>query len=64
MAASQHETLRLVLNGDNRKVPMDVKQKQCAVIEFLLLEEHPSDEMAMRLQNMYGQDAYCLASVF
>jgi transposase len=43
---------------------MDVKQKQRAVIEFLLVEACAGDEIATRLQNVYGEDAYCCASVF
>jgi hypothetical protein len=43
---------------------MDVKQKQRTVIEFLLLEGCAGDEIATRLQNVYGEDAYCRASVF
>jgi hypothetical protein len=43
---------------------MDVKQKQRAVTEFLLLEGCARDEIAARLQNVYGEDAYCRASVF
>jgi DNA-binding NarL/FixJ family response regulator len=45
-------------------VTMDVKQKQRAVIEFLLLERCAGDEIAAGLQNVYGEDAYCRASVF
>jgi hypothetical protein len=30
---------------------MDVKQKQRALIEFLLLEEHEGDDIVLRLQN-------------
>jgi hypothetical protein len=33
-----NEILRISLNGGTRKVTMDVKQEQLAVIEFLLLE--------------------------
>jgi hypothetical protein len=43
---------------------MDVKQKQRAVIEFFLLEWYEGDNIALRLQNVYGRDAYCRASVF
>jgi hypothetical protein len=40
------------------------KQKQRAVIEFLLLEGRSGDEIAQRLHNVYGQDADCRAPVF
>jgi hypothetical protein len=43
---------------------MDVKQKHRAVIEFLLLEGYPGDDTVLRLQNAYGRDACCRASVF
>jgi hypothetical protein len=43
---------------------MDVKQKQWVGIEFLLLERCEGDDIVLRLQNAYGQDAYCRASVF
>ena len=49
MAASEHETLWPVLIDQNRKVPMDVKQKQGVVIEFLLLERYLGDEIAVCL---------------
>jgi hypothetical protein len=42
---------------------MDVKQKQRAVIEFLLLEECEGDDIVLRLQKAYGRDAYCRASL-
>jgi hypothetical protein len=41
---------------------MDVKQKQPAVIEFLLFEGPPGDEIAPRLRDVDGQDAYYRAS--
>jgi hypothetical protein len=43
---------------------MDVKQKEGAFIEFLLLEGRPDDEIAASLQNVYAQDAYSRVSVF
>jgi hypothetical protein len=43
---------------------MDVKQRQRTVIEFLLLEGCAGDEIATRLQNVYGEDADYRASVF
>jgi hypothetical protein len=43
---------------------MDVKQKQRAIIEFLLLEEREDDDTVLRLQNVYGRNAYCRGSVF
>jgi hypothetical protein len=43
---------------------MDVKQKQQAVIKFLLLEVCEGDDIGLRFQNAYGRDAYCRASVF
>jgi hypothetical protein len=33
-------------------------------IEFLLFEGRPGDEIAERLDDVHGQDAYCRASVF
>jgi hypothetical protein len=33
---------------------MDVKQKQRAVIEFLLLEWCEADDIVLHLQNAYG----------
>jgi hypothetical protein len=33
-------------------------------MEFLLLEGRPGDEIAQRLHNVFGQDAYCRVSVF
>jgi hypothetical protein len=38
---------------------MDVKQKQRAAIEFLLLEGCEGDDIVLRLQNAYGSDADC-----
>jgi hypothetical protein len=43
---------------------MDVKQKQQAVIEFLLLEWCEGNDIIVRLQNTHDRDAYCQASVF
>jgi hypothetical protein len=43
---------------------MDVKQKQRAVIEFLLLEWCEGDDIIVRLQNAHDRNAYCQASVF
>jgi hypothetical protein len=43
---------------------MDVKQKRRAVFEFLLLEGYEGDNVLLRLQNAYGIDVYCRASVF
>jgi DNA-binding NarL/FixJ family response regulator len=42
---------------------MDLKQKQRGIIEFLLREECGGDEIAAHLENVYGEDAYCRASV-
>jgi hypothetical protein len=36
---------------------MDVRQKQRAVIDFMLFEGRPGDEIAQRLHNVYGEDA-------
>jgi hypothetical protein len=36
---------------------MDVKQKQQAVVEFLLLEGCEGDGILLRVQNAYGRDA-------
>jgi hypothetical protein len=43
---------------------MDVKQKQWALIEFLLLEGYEGDDIVLRLQKAYGRDVYCRAPVF
>jgi hypothetical protein len=43
---------------------MDVKDKQRAVIEFLLLKGCTGDKIVVHLQNVYGSAAYCRASVF
>jgi hypothetical protein len=43
---------------------MDVTQKQRAAIEFLLLEGCDGDDIMLSLQNAYGREAYCRASVF
>jgi hypothetical protein len=43
---------------------MDVKQKQQAVIEFLLLEGCEGADIVLSLQNAYGRDVYCRASMF
>jgi hypothetical protein len=43
---------------------MDVKQKKPAVLEFLLLEGCKGEDIVLCLQNAYGRDAYCRASVF
>jgi hypothetical protein len=52
------------LNGGTVKRTMDVKQKQRAVIEFLLLEGCEGDDIVLRFQNASGQDAYCRESAF
>jgi transposase len=49
---------------EKRKVSMDLKQKQRAVIEFPLLEGRRDDEIAIRLQNVYEAAAYSRATVF
>jgi hypothetical protein len=43
---------------------MDLKRKQRGVIEFLLFEGRPGDEIAQRLHNVYGHDPCCRVSVF
>jgi hypothetical protein len=58
------EDLRIFLNGKTVKATMNVKQKQRAVIEFLLLEGREGDDIVLRLQNAYGRNAYCQVSVF
>jgi ribosome maturation factor RimP len=52
------------LNGGTRKVTMDIKQKQRAIIEFLLSEGCEGDDIVLRLQNAHDRDAYCGVSVF
>jgi hypothetical protein len=63
-ASQPNEILRIFLNGGTGKVTMDVKQKQRAVIEYLLLEECEGDGIVPRLQNASHRDAYCRASGF
>jgi hypothetical protein len=43
---------------------MDFKQKQRAVIKFLLSEGCEDGDIVLRLQNTYSRDAYCRALVF
>jgi transposase len=43
---------------------MNVRQKQRAVIEFLLLEGREYDDIVLRLRNAYGRDVSGRASVF
>jgi hypothetical protein len=43
---------------------MDIEQRQGVMIEFLLFEGLPGDEIAQRLHDVYDQDAYYRASVF
>jgi hypothetical protein len=38
---------------------MDIKQKQRAVIGFLLFEGCEGDGIMLRHQNAYGRDAHC-----
>jgi hypothetical protein len=42
---------------------MDVKQQQRAVIEFLLREGRPGEEITIRLHNVYGEAAYARPTV-
>jgi hypothetical protein len=42
---------------------MDVKQRQRAIIEFLLLEGCEGDGIVLRVQNVCGRDTYCRALV-
>jgi transposase len=46
------------------KVTMDVKNKQRAIVKFLLLEGRAGQEIVLCLRNVYGSAAYCRASVF
>jgi hypothetical protein len=46
------------------KVIKEVKDKQQAVIELLLLEGCTGEEIMMHLRNVYGSSAYCRASAF
>jgi hypothetical protein len=41
------------LYGHNREVTMDGKEKQRAVIEFLLFEGRAGEEIVIRLRNLY-----------
>jgi hypothetical protein len=53
-ASQSNEILRIFLNGGTGKMTMDLKQKERAVIEFLLLERCEGDDIVLRLQNAYG----------
>jgi hypothetical protein len=59
MTSQPSEILRIFLIGGTGKVTMNIKQKQWAVTEFLLLEECEGNNIVLRLQNAYGRDAYC-----
>jgi hypothetical protein len=63
-ASQPSEILRIFLNGGTGKATIDVKPKQRDAIEFLLFEECEGDDIVLRLQNVYGRDVYCRASVF
>jgi hypothetical protein len=56
--------LRQIVPDRIAKVTMDVKEKPHAVIEFLLLEGCTGNGIFMRLQNVFGPDAYSRSSVF
>jgi DNA-binding NarL/FixJ family response regulator len=43
---------------------MDVKMKQRAVIEFLLLQRSDDEEIAQRLRNAHGDGLYFLIAIF
>jgi hypothetical protein len=43
---------------------MGTKQKQHAVIEFLLVERRPGDKIAIRLRNVDEEAAHSRATVF
>jgi hypothetical protein len=53
-ALQPSEILRIFLNGGTGKVTMGIRQKQRAVIEFLVFEGYKGDEIVPRLQNAYG----------
>jgi hypothetical protein len=57
IAHLQHETVQPFSNGRKRNVLMDALQKHRTVIEFLLSEGRPGDEIAKPLHSVYGQDA-------
>jgi hypothetical protein len=46
------------------KATMDVKQKERAIIEFLLLERCEGHDIVLRVQNAYSRDADYQTSVF
>jgi hypothetical protein len=46
------------------KATMDVKEEKRVVVEFLSLEGCTGDEILIRLQNVYGPDAYSRPFVF
>jgi hypothetical protein len=43
---------------------MDARDKQRALIKFLLLEGCAGEEIAIRLREVYDSAAYCFVSVF
>jgi hypothetical protein len=53
-----------VLHCQNRKVTMQVKDKQRAFIEFLLLERCDGEKIVVHLRSIYGSAVHCRASVF
>jgi hypothetical protein len=64
MITSQGGFRRPFLNYENRKVAMDVKDQQRAVIELLLLEQCVSEEILISPRNVYDLAASYHSSVF
>jgi hypothetical protein len=53
-----------IYNSQNRQMSIGVRHMHRAVIEFLFFEGYSGDEIAICLQNTYGQDTYCRAVYF
>jgi hypothetical protein len=56
--------LQPLLDYQDRKMKMDVKDKKRAVIECFLFKGGAGEKIVIRLRNMYGSEAYCRGSVF
>jgi hypothetical protein len=49
---------------ENRKVPMEKKQEERAVIESLFLEGRPGDKIAIPLHNVCEEAVHSRATAF
>jgi hypothetical protein len=64
MKTLQHENMQPVLNSDDGKMPMDLQEKQCPIVDFSLLESYRGDELTIYLENINNQVTYCSSLVF